>query len=50
MPKFIASESKWEEAKRAAAKQGRANDYAYIMGIYKKMGGTFKGGPLDTIN
>lgn len=42
MPKGITDESKWEKAKKSAEKQGRKNDYAYIMGIYKKMGGGFK--------
>ena len=30
-------EEKWQKAKEQAAKQGRKDDYAYIMGIYKKM-------------
>jgi hypothetical protein len=29
-------EEKWEKAKRLAGKAGRKEDYAYIMGIYKK--------------
>jgi HK97 family phage prohead protease len=41
MPKTIngkpVDESKWSKAKEVAAKQGRSNDYAFIMGIYKKM-------------
>lgn len=27
----------WAAAKHSAAKQGRAGDYRYIMGIYKRM-------------
>lgn len=27
----------WNEAKQQAAKQGRAGDYAYIMGIFERM-------------
>lgn len=42
MPSFIKDESKWKEAKAAAAKQGKAHDYAYIMGIYNNMGGETK--------
>ena len=30
-------EEKWEKAKSIAAKQGKAGNYAYIMGIYKRM-------------
>jgi hypothetical protein len=30
-------EHKWDKAKELAKEQGRAEDYAYIMGIYKKM-------------
>jgi len=32
-------EAKWKKAKTLAAKEGRAGDYAYIMGIYQKMKG-----------
>jgi hypothetical protein len=32
----------WNKAKKLATKQGRANDYAYIMGIYKQMSGMDK--------
>ncbi len=32
-------EEYWKRAKVLAAKEGRAGDYAYIMGIYKKMSG-----------
>lgn len=27
----------WKLAKQAATKEGRSKDYAYIMGIYKRM-------------
>jgi hypothetical protein len=30
-------EEKWEKAKELAKEQGHTEDYAYIMGIYKKM-------------
>ena len=30
-------EHKWERAKEIAAEAGKGGDYAYIMGIYKKM-------------
>jgi len=30
-------EHKWDKAKELAKEQGKAEDYAYIMGIYKKM-------------
>lgn len=43
-------EAKWESAKQAAAKQGHAEDYAYISGIYKKMGGEFKSVPNKVRN
>lgn len=42
MPAFIKDESKWKQAKAAAAEQGKAHDYAYIMGIYNNMGGETK--------
>lgn len=32
-----AEEKKWERAKELAADQGHKDDYAYIMGIFKKM-------------
>ena len=32
-------EEKWAKAKTLAADQGHGEDYAYIMGIYKQMGG-----------
>ena len=33
------AESKWATAERLAREQGRSGDYAYIMGIFKKMVG-----------
>lgn len=30
-------EEKWQKAKDIAAEQGKAENYAYIMGIYKNM-------------
>lgn len=38
-PGWVKDHKKWEKAKELAAKQGRTKDYAYITGIYKKMGG-----------
>lgn len=32
-------EHKWSVAKKAAADQGRADDYAYIMGIFQRAAG-----------
>ena len=41
MPKMThgkpVDEEKWERAKQIAAKQGYAENYGYIMSIYKKM-------------
>jgi len=46
MPKNIngkpVDESKWAKAKALAAEEGHADDYKYIMGIYKKMTGLEK--------
>ena len=46
MPKTIAGkpkdEEKWDKAEELAGKQGRGDDYAYIMGIYKRMMGLEK--------
>lgn len=46
MPKTIhgqpVDESKWEKAKAQAEKEGHGGDYAYIMGIYKRMAGMSK--------
>lgn len=35
--KTKADEKKWQKAKELAKEQGHKDDYAYIMGIYKKM-------------
>jgi hypothetical protein len=47
MPKILhgkkIKEELWDEAKKSAEKQGRGNDYAYIMGILKNMAGIEKG-------
>jgi len=41
MPKGV-DEKKWSKAKKLAKKSGKGKNYAYIMGIYKKMkGGKF---------
>ena len=41
--KTKADEEKWQKAKDLAAEQGKKDNYAYIMGIYKKMNpGQFK--------
>jgi len=46
MPKKIhgkpVDEAKWEKAKEAAAREGRGDDYAYVMGVYKRMAGISK--------
>jgi hypothetical protein len=46
MPKSIngtpVNEQKWSKAKALAERQGRGGDYAYIMGIYKRMAGLSK--------
>lgn len=46
MPKTIGgkpvNETWWNKAKKLAADQGRAEDYEYIMGIYKRMSGISK--------
>ncbi len=34
-----ALEKKWDKAKAIAADEGRADDYAYITGIFKRMSG-----------
>jgi len=34
-------ERKWEKAKELAKKQNQGSNYAYITGIYKRMGGKF---------
>jgi len=35
--KTPAEEKKWQRAKELAAEAGREDDYAYVMGIFKKM-------------
>lgn len=35
--KTPADEKKWQKAKARAKEQGKADNYAYIMGIYKSM-------------
>jgi hypothetical protein len=43
-------EHKWETAKKAAAKQGHKDDYAYITGILNKMvGASFTESEMKTI-
>ena len=46
MPKGIiktpAQEKKWKEAKASAAKQGQSENWAYVMGVFKQMGGMSK--------
>lgn len=37
--KFSGGESKWQKAKKVAKSQGKGDNYAYIMGIFKKMVG-----------
>jgi hypothetical protein len=39
---MIKDESKWSDALKAAAEQNKAHDYAYVMGIYKNIGGEMK--------
>lgn len=39
---WVEDEDKWEKAKEIARKEGRGDDYAYIVGIYKRMGGRIK--------
>lgn len=49
MPAFVKDEAAWEKAKKRAADEGQAGNYAYIMGIYKKMTGQkAKGGDVET--
>ena len=43
MPSWITDEDKWEKAKQLADDQEHKNDYDYIIGIYKRMGGGIKG-------
>ena len=35
-------EEHWDEAKKAAAKEGHAGDWAYVTGIFKRMRGKKK--------
>jgi|GEM_PF-2995548 len=43
MPRsWILDEDKWDKAKELAKKEGRGDDYAYIVGIYRRMGGREK--------
>lgn len=37
----VKNEALWSKAKAQAEKEGHGDDYAYITGIYKKMGGEF---------
>ena len=39
MPDWVKDEEKWEKAKKIAKEQGEEDNYSYITGIYKKMGG-----------
>lgn len=43
-------EDLWEKAKSQAEKQGQKENYAYIMGIYKNMGGLNKTAAVDILN
>jgi len=36
---WVRDEALWDKAKSAAAEQGKGDDFAYITGIYKQMGG-----------
>ena len=36
---WVQNEKKWIKSKELAEKAGRGNDYAYVTGIYKQMGG-----------
>lgn len=51
MPKSLVKtpqdERLWRAAKAAAAKQGRADDHAYIMGVFKRMKAHHGGGRAD---
>ena len=42
MPDNILDEDKWTMAKKIAGKEGQKDNYAYISGVYKKMGGRYK--------
>ena len=43
-------EAKWDEAKASAKKQGKAEDWRYIMGVFKKMAGVKEGQRLLKVN
>jgi len=43
MPDWVQDEDKWKKAKKLADESGHKDDYDYITGIYKKMGGKIKG-------
>lgn len=46
----LAEEKKWEKAKELADEAGRKDDYAYVMGIFKKMNPErFKEGSLRVV-
>lgn len=50
MPAFLKTEHDeklWSEAKAAAARAGRANDWAYVNGIYQRMKAHAGGGELS---
>jgi hypothetical protein len=42
-PNWAVDESLWEKAKEQAAKSGHSEDWAYVVGIYQRMGGEIKG-------
>ena len=44
MPANVTDHDKWERAKKLAAEQGRAKDWAYVSGIYQRMGGQYAKG------
>lgn len=44
MPANVIDHEKWKKAKKLAAEQGHAEDYAYIAGVYQRMGGGYTGG------
>lgn len=42
MPDWVQDEDKWSKAKKIASDEGHKDEYDYITGIYKKMGGKIK--------
>jgi DNA-directed RNA polymerase subunit RPC12/RpoP len=42
MPDWVKDEDKWNKAKKLADEQGHKDEYDYITGIYKQMGGEIK--------